>query len=183
MRGEAGAAGLFIIGKPFSHNAGVQSSLLCLSGVFAVRRLILSVLFALAAMQSASAQNKTVTVTLDKASLMRMPPKALTLVIGNPSIADVTVLKNNGMMVITGKGFGETNLIAVDGEGNPVAESIIRVVSGADAMLVVQRGSERETYNCAPRCLPVVQLGDGHLFGDTVGQIAARNAIAIPAKQ
>ena len=147
-----------------------------------MRRFIPIVIASLALVQGAIAETKTVTVTLDKAALVRMPAKALTLVVGNPSIADITVLKNNGMMVITGKSFGETNLIAVDAEGNPVAESIIRVTSGADAMLVVQRGSERETYNCAPRCLPVVQLGDGKLFADAVGQIQSRNSIAVPAK-
>ena len=148
-----------------------------------MRRFSLIALLSLAAVTGAAAvENKTVTVTLDKALLIRMPAKALTLVIGNPSIADVTVLKNNGMMVITGKSFGETNLIAVDSEGNPVGESTIRVISGADAMLVVQRGNERETYNCAPRCLPVVQLGDGKIFGDSVGQIQARNGIAAPVK-
>jgi Flp pilus assembly secretin CpaC len=152
------------------------------SGVSAVRRFSLIALLSLAAVTGAAAENKTVTVTLDKASLIRMPEKALTLVIGNPSIADVTVLKNNGMMVITGKSFGETNLIAIDSEGNPVGESTIRVISGADAMLVVQRGNERETYNCAPRCLPVVQLGDGKGFGDAIGQIQARNGIALPVK-
>jgi Flp pilus assembly secretin CpaC len=149
----------------------------------AMRRFCLFAIVALAAVQSAAAETKTVTVTLDKASLIRMPPKALTLVIGNPSIADVTVLKNNGMMVITGKSFGETNLIAVDADGSPVAESVIRVVQGADAMMVVQRGTERETYNCAPRCLPVVQLGDGRVFGEAVAQVTARNAIANPPKQ
>ena len=148
----------------------------------AVRRFSLIAFVTLAAIHGAAAENKTVTVTLDKASLLRMPPKALTLVIGNPSIADVTVLKNNGMMVITGKGFGETNLIAIDADGNPVGESTIRVISGADAMLVVQRGTERETYNCAPRCLPVVQLGDGAVFASAIGQIQLRNGIAAPAK-
>lgn len=148
-----------------------------------MRRPALIALATLAALCSAAAETKTVTVTLDKASLIRMPAKALTLVIGNPSIADVTVLKSNGMMVITGKSYGETNLIAVDSDGNPVAESLIRVVSGAEAMLVVQRGTERETYNCSPRCLPVVQLGDGKVFADAVGQIQTRNSIAIPPKQ
>ena len=153
-----------------------------LSGVSAVRRFTLFTLLSLAAATGAAAENTTVTVKLDKASLIRMPAKALTLVIGNPAIADVTVLKNNGMMVITGKSYGETNLIAVDAEGNPVGESIIRVTAGAEAMLVVQRGAERETYNCAPRCLPSAQLGDGKTFDNALGQIQARNGLAQPVK-
>ena len=110
-----------------------------------MRRFSLIAFATLAALTGAAAETKTVTVTLDKASLLRMPEKALTLVVGNPSIADVTVLKNNGMMVITGKSYGETNLIAVDSEGNPVGESTIRVIAGADAMLVVQRGTDRKS--------------------------------------
>lgn len=148
-----------------------------------MRRLALSLIVALVTLQGAAAETKTVKVTIDKASLIRMPAHAQTLVIGNPGIADVTVLKNNNMMVITGKSFGETNLIAVDADGNPVGESLIRVTSGADAMLIVQRGGERESYSCSPRCMPVLQLGDGQLFGAAAAQIAARNAIAIPPKQ
>jgi Flp pilus assembly secretin CpaC len=151
--------------------------------LFAMRRRCLSVLAMLAAVTAASAETKVVTVTLDKASLVKMPPKAVTLVVGNPSIADITVLKSNGMMVITGKSFGETNLIAVDSEGSPVAESTIRVVAGNTATLLMQRGAEQETYNCAPRCLPVVQLGDGQRFANAVSQIQSRNSIALPQKQ
>ena len=47
-----------------------------------MHRLFLSVIAGLALVQGAAAETKTVTVTLDKASLVRMPPKALTLVIG-----------------------------------------------------------------------------------------------------
>ena len=124
-----------------------------------------------------AADTKTISVTLDKAALIRMPEKATTLIIGNPVIADVTLLKSSGMMVITGKGFGETNLIAVDSAGNPVAESIIRV-SGSEALLVVQRGVERETYSCAPRCMPTIQLGDGKVFADSIAQVQSRNSLA-----
>ena len=99
------------------------------------------------------AAEETLTITVDRARVVKVPPGAQTLVIGNPIIADVTLLKQSGTMIVTGKGFGETNLIALDASGNPVAESVIRVVSGTN-MLVVQRGMERQSYTCAPGCQP-----------------------------
>ena len=39
------------------------------------------------------------------------------MILGNPMIADVTMLKDTNAMVITGKGFGQTNLIAIDSAG------------------------------------------------------------------
>lgn len=140
----------------------------------------LIIMAALACGQAAASDTKTINVTLDKASLIRMPEKAQTLIIGNPVIADVTVLKSSGMMVITGKGYGETNLIAVDSAGNPVAESLIRV-SGSGTLLIVQRGAERESYSCSPKCMPTIQLGDGKVFGEGVGQVQTRNTLAQPA--
>ena len=124
------------------------------------------------------AAEETLTITVDRARVVKVPPGAQTLVIGNPIIADVTLLKQSGTMIVTGKGFGETNLIALDGSGNPVAESVIRVVSGTN-MLVVQRGMERQSYTCAPGCQPTVKLGDdSKYFGEVAGQIQARNSQA-----
>jgi Flp pilus assembly secretin CpaC len=120
----------------------------------------------------------TLVVTVDQARVVKVPAAARTLVIGNPMIADVTLLKQGGTMVVTGKGFGETNLIALDSDGNPVAESMVQVVSSGNA-LVVQRGMDRESYTCAPRCQPTARLGDdAKFFGDVTAQIQARNSQA-----
>jgi Flp pilus assembly secretin CpaC len=127
----------------------------------------------------APAAGTTIVVTLDQAKVIRLPPKTATLIIGNPMIADVTMLKTAGSMVVTGKGFGETNMIALDSNGNLVAESFIRVRS-PNSVLVVQRGAERESYSCSPQCQPTVQLGDGKLFTEASTQIQARNGLIQP---
>ena len=120
----------------------------------------------------------TLIVTVDQARVVKVPATARTLVIGNPMIADVTLLKQGGTMVVTGKGFGETNLIALDTDGNPVAQSMVQVVSGGNG-LVVQRGMDRESYTCAPRCQPSARLGDdAKFFGDVTAQIQAHNSQA-----
>jgi hypothetical protein len=120
----------------------------------------------------------TLVVTVDQARVVKVPADARTLVIGNPMIADVTLLKQGGTMIVTGKGFGETNFIALDSDGNPVAQSTVQVVSGGNG-LVVQRGMDRQSYTCAPRCQPSARLGDDpKFFGDVAAQIQAHNAQA-----
>ena len=117
----------------------------------------------------------TITVFLDMAKIIQLPEKTATVILGNPLIADLTMLKRNNKMILTGKGYGETNLIALDASGNSIGESTVRV-SGAERNLTVQRGMERQSYRCDPRCQPTVTLGDTTTFlGDTAGQIIARN--------
>jgi Pilus formation protein N terminal region len=100
------------------------------------------------------------------------------LIVGNAAIADLTLLKQGATMIITGKGFGETNFIALDAAGNPLAQSLIRVVGGRNALLV-QRGMGRESYACAPQCLPTAKLGDdAKYFVEVAGQVKDHNAQA-----
>jgi Flp pilus assembly secretin CpaC len=116
------------------------------------------------------------TVTVDQARIVQVPSGTRTLVIGNPMIADVTLLKSDGTMIVTGKGFGETNFIALNGAGKPVLQYEIRVVLGTNS-LVVQRGMERQSYSCTPRCEPAARLGDDPAyFNEVTGQIQAHNA-------
>ena len=116
----------------------------------------------------------TIEVVLDQAKVLQLPPNTQTVIVGNPVIADVTMLKQTNQMVLTGKGYGETNMIALDGDGNAIGESLVRV-SGINHGLIVQRGMSRETYSCAPRCQPTMNLGDDPKFtGDVSGQIRQR---------
>jgi hypothetical protein len=81
-------------------------------------------------------------------------------------------------MVVTGKGYGLTNLIALDAQGNIIDEKGIEV-EPAKAVLVVQRGSERESYWCNPLCMPTVQVGDDNsAFTSASGQVTAHSALA-----
>lgn len=119
-----------------------------------------------------------VTVSVDHAKVLRLPERAQTVIVGNPAIADVTV-QPNGVMVVTGKSYGVTNLIALDATGALLAESSVRVGAASDSILTVQRGLERESYSCTPACQPSAQLGDAQrYFSEAGGQAAARNAAA-----
>ncbi|HTR13294.1 MAG TPA: pilus assembly protein N-terminal domain-containing protein [Roseiarcus sp.] len=129
----------------------------------------------------ARAEPDVLKVTLDQAKVAKLPPGATTLIIGNPMIADVTMLKNNGAMVITGKGFGRTNLIAIGADGAVLKEQQL-VVLPAKTVVVLQNGSSRISYACNPDCMPTVQLGDDPKhFAETGGEISARDKFAAGA--
>jgi Flp pilus assembly secretin CpaC len=119
-----------------------------------------------------------VTVLVDNAKVIRLPEKTATVIVGNPIIAEVTPQKN-GVLVLTGKSFGSTNLIALDNAGSMVAETMIRVEASRDSTITVQRGLERESLSCTPNCQPAVQLGDSaNYFGATSSQADARRRLA-----
>ena len=127
-----------------------------------------------------------ISVALDQAKLVKLPEKVATIVIGNPLIADAS-LQPGGLMVLTGKGFGVTNLIVLDRTGTVVLEKSIEVQGPTTKdVVVVYRGVDRETYSCTPKCERRITLGDANTYFDAViGQTANRNGQAsgaAPAK-
>ena len=142
-------------------------------------RLWLALAFVLAAGASpARAETGLIAVTLDQAQIAQLPRGTATLIVGNPMIADVTMLKTSNAMVITGKGFGQTNLIAIDAAGAVIDEEQVQV-RPAKTVLVLQNGASRMSYACNPDCMPTVQLGDDkQTFKDAGEQISDRNGYA-----
>lgn len=123
---------------------------------------------------SARAADK-IEVELDNAKLLKLPPGTETLVIGNPAIADVTIQRNQ-VMVVTAKNHGSTNMIALDAKGAIVSESrIIVVLPNRPEQIIVMRGGAKETYSCNPECGATVQLGDeDKFFKATIAQARER---------
>ena len=142
------------------------------------RRLRLAAAFALAigAAYPASALADNGNVNVDEARIMRLPDGVATIVIGNPLIADAT-LQPGGILVLTGKGFGATNMMALDRSGRVVLTHNIEVVAPKSAdLVVVYRGMERESYSCAPVCERRITLGDSvPYFNNTLQQSGVRN--------
>ena len=108
-----------------------------------------------------------IVVPLDQAKLLRMPERTATVVVGNPLIADASP-QTGGQLVITGKGYGMTNIIALDRAGNVLMNKNIEVEGPAGHVVTVYRGAERETYSCTPNCERRITLGDGATFFDTI---------------
>jgi Flp pilus assembly secretin CpaC len=100
-----------------------------------------------------------VTVYLDQAKILKLPERTSTLVVGNPLIADAAV-QPGGILVITGKSYGVTNLVALDRAGATLMEHQVQVQGPNDKIVVVYRGVERESYSCTPKCERRITLGD-----------------------
>ena len=132
----------------------------------------------LLATTAAAGATDLIKVMLDQAQVMKLPEHVATIVVGNPLIADVAV-QAGGTMVITGKGYGRTNIIALDRGGKVLAEHAVQVRGPADDVVVVYRGVERESYSCTPQCERRITLGDTPTFFATaLGQTGTRNSLA-----
>jgi Flp pilus assembly secretin CpaC len=131
-----------------------------------------------AAMMAPARAADTLTVAVDQATITKIPDNVTTLVIGNPLIADVTV-QPGGLLVVTGKGYGTTNLIALDRSGAVLTERNIQVLGPQDQIVYVYRGLNRESFSCTPDCEPRITLGDSPAFFDlTIGQAGNRSVRA-----
>ena len=124
-----------------------------------IRLYALAAATALGLFAGAAHANDSIEVQMDTAKLLKVPEGTDTIVVGNPLIADVTVQRNQ-VMVVTGKLYGTTNMIALDNKGAIISESRIIVMTPQKDRLIVMRGGEKETYSCNPDCGAVMQIGD-----------------------
>jgi Flp pilus assembly secretin CpaC len=130
-----------------------------------------------------------IAVFVDQAKLVKLPAAVATIVVGNPLIADVA-LQTGGIVVVTGKGYGSTNFIAMNRSGEVLVDRQIQVEGPSEQLVTVYRGIERESYSCVPICQRRITLGDGeHYFklsidqaGSLSSQASGAAAASAPAK-
>lgn len=125
----------------------------------ALQWLSAALLLAALAAPAAAAADETIDVHLDRARILKLPERAATVVIGNPLIADLSI-QPGGLAVITGKGYGETNVVVLDKSSAVLMEKTIEVKAPAEPLIFVYRNQTRQTYSCTPDCSPRVTLGD-----------------------
>lgn len=127
----------------------------------------------LAAMMSPmGAKASDLVVAYDQSQLLRLPRPVASVIIGNPSIADVAVQGGN-LLVVTGKTFGVTNIIALDAERNIIQDQRV-IVQRDDARIVnLTKGGARQSYSCTPSCTPTLTIGDDTDYFDKISKHAA----------
>jgi hypothetical protein len=151
-----------------------------MSGVFEPRKrgltgIFAGILFIVALSGATPALADAFDVKVDQARIMKLPDKVATIVIGNPLIADAA-LQSGGILVITGKGYGSTNMLALDRAGHVIMDKTVQVMNpGGAGLVTVYKGTARESYSCAPECAARITLGDDTgFFTNAMGQGAAR---------
>ena len=104
-----------------------------------------------AAMLSPVAGAAGIEVTMNQAKIVKLSRAADTIVIGNPAIADASV-QDAKTVVLTGKGFGVTNLVILDDAGNPIVDEQVTVTRATASSVRIYRRSEVQTLSCTPYC-------------------------------
>ncbi len=147
-----------------------------------LRPILAFVLLALAAMPHAAladATSEPISVKVNMARILKINAPAATVIIGNPGVADVTI-QDPQTLILTGKSYGETNLIVLDSQGTAIADTLVSVVQpqGADN-ITVYLGQARTTLACEPVCQPTVMLGDDAAFSSaTLGSSTTLQSMA-----
>lgn len=146
-------------------------------------RLLAVAIAAAGAGHAAMAASNSVQVLVDQATLVRLDRPAAEIVVGNPSIADVSV-QSSKLLVVTGKSFGETNLIVMDADGKVVANRQLIVQEPRTGFVTVYRGGARQTLHCAPNCTPPLVIGDTpDTFSAVANQITTKQSISQSAAE
>lgn len=127
--------------------------------------LLIAALFAVAAPLAAQAQSAPLNVEIDQATRVPLRAAAGSVIVGNPQIADVTVVDSN-TLYITGKGYGVTEVVAVDAIGRTVFQRQIVVSDGAGAGRVrMWRGAQSTEMACGSSCSASVRGSSGPASG------------------
>jgi hypothetical protein len=100
-----------------------------------------------------------VETTIDEATLIRLGTDAAQLIVGNPAIADVSA-QSPRLLVVTGKSYGATNLIALDSEGREIFNARLGVREGNKRQVTLYKGTLRQSLHCAPDCQRMLSIGD-----------------------
>ena len=137
-----------------------------------MRRALLALLVVAATPAAAS----DLSVTLDQVQTITFGKPVSTVYVGNPSIADINMIDARHAFIL-GKGYGSTNIVALNAEGIQISNTRINVLANTDhqSVVVLNRGAARVTYSCtAEHCEATPQPGDSKdAFESDSGQLVA----------
>jgi Flp pilus assembly secretin CpaC len=110
----------------------------------------------LAAPVLANAQDGALNVEIDRSARVQLRGAAASIIVANPQIADVSMVDANTLFIV-GKGYGVTEVVAVDGVGRTLFQREIVVSGGATGSVRVWRGAQATEMTCGASCPPSVR--------------------------
>ncbi len=127
----------------------------------------------------AAGQGNSVALALDEVHTLTFRTPVSTVYVGNPTIADVTMIDARHAFV-QGKGYGRTNIMALNRDNVMVFNTHVTVTgSNSGGTVTLNRGAQRVTLNCAGgRCEQTPMPGDSKDADSVLGQIAAHQTAA-----
>lgn len=115
-----------------------------------------AVMAAPAALAQDRSSGRDLNVDIDQSARVQLAAPAGSVIVGNPRIADVTVVDARTLYV-TGRGYGVTEVVAVDANGRPVFQSRVVVTAGDTGQVRVWRGAQATEMACASTCSPSIR--------------------------
>jgi Flp pilus assembly secretin CpaC len=112
---------------------------------------LLAALFAVPVFIVPAKAGAGIEVTMNQAKIVKLTRAADTIVVGNPAIADAAV-QDASTIVLTGKGFGVTNLVVLDQDGSPIIDEQVTVVRQAASSVRIYRRAQIQSMSCTPDC-------------------------------
>ncbi|CAN5402956.1 hypothetical protein BH10PSE2_BH10PSE2_13900 [soil metagenome] len=97
------------------------------------------------------AQSAPLSLGIDRSQRIALRGAVRSVIVANPQIADATVVDNNTLFV-TGKGYGVTEITAVDEIGRTLFQNQIVVTGGQPGSVRVWRGAQVTEMACAASC-------------------------------
>jgi Flp pilus assembly secretin CpaC len=108
---------------------------------------------------TASAQEDMLRVYMDHARVLKLDRPVSKVIVGNAKVADATVADAR-TIVLTGRAFGTTNIVLLDGDGNAILDERILVSIDEGNTVRVYRQTERSVLSCTPNCEQHSQQGE-----------------------
>jgi Flp pilus assembly secretin CpaC len=108
----------------------------------------------------ATAQTRALNVEIDRSARVQLNGAAASVIVANPAIADVTVVDANTLFIV-GKGYGVTEVVAVDGTGRTLFQREVVVTGGSTGTVRVWRGGQATEMACGSSCAPSVRTTQG----------------------
>ena len=112
-------------------------------------------------------------VRIDEAEVIHLDRDAAQVIVGNPSIADVAA-QSARLLVVTGKSYGSTNLIVLDGAGQEILSAELGVAPNDTRLVTVYRGAMRTSLHCTPDCQRVLAIGDDKAAFEQLAETVAK---------
>jgi Pilus formation protein N terminal region len=139
------------------------------------RKLLLALLSALSVYPPAAWAETPLTldVRIDEARLIRLDRDAAQVIVGNPSIADVSA-QSPRLLVVTGKSYGSTNVIALDSQGGEILSARLGVAPNDARLVTVYRGVLRTSLHCTPDCQRMLAIGDDKTQFEQLAEAVAK---------
>ena len=123
-----------------------------------------------------------VSVVIDEVRMVAFKRPVSTVFIGNPIIADATVIDPYHAFIL-GKAYGVTNLIALSSQNQTIVNQQITVANRSGGVVTLNKGAAQFTYSCTTaHCETNPRPGDNKTyFDETEGSVGSHQDQSIKA--